>query len=153
MLSWLAGDPRRFKTYVGNRVTRIAELIPSDRWNHVSGFDNPADCASRGLFPLELLGHDLWWSGPRWPLTESPSWPLSSTLEVAGVPDEEREICASSTIERDPVIPLVRYHSFTHLKRVAAWVRRFLANCRVKDARKRSLGPLSVAELRGAETF
>ncbi len=52
VLSWLAGDPRRFKTYVGNRVIRIAKLIPSDRWNHVSGFDNPADCASRGLFPL-----------------------------------------------------------------------------------------------------
>ena len=37
-----------------------------DRWNHVPGTNNPADfasrdCASRGLFPLELLDHELWW--------------------------------------------------------------------------------------------
>lgn len=51
ILSWLIGNPRRFKTYVGNRVSGITELIAPDRWNHVNGADNPADCASRGLFP------------------------------------------------------------------------------------------------------
>ncbi len=28
--------------------------------------ENPADYASRGLFPSELLDHDLWWNGPAW---------------------------------------------------------------------------------------
>ena len=27
---------------------------------------NPADCASHGLLPSELLTHDLWWNGPSW---------------------------------------------------------------------------------------
>ena len=63
-LSWLVGNPRHFKTYVGNRVSCIMELIALDRWKHVNGIENPADCASRGLFPSELLGHDLWWNGP-----------------------------------------------------------------------------------------
>ena len=58
VLSWLVGNPRRFNTYVGNRVSRIMELIAPDRWNHVDGIENPADCASRGLFPSELLGLD-----------------------------------------------------------------------------------------------
>ena len=58
--AWLAGNPRRFKTYVGNRVSAIVDQIPPDRWNHVAGTENPADCASRGLFPLELLEHELW---------------------------------------------------------------------------------------------
>ena len=31
VLSWLVGNPRRFKTYVGNRVSHIVELIPPDR--------------------------------------------------------------------------------------------------------------------------
>ena len=35
----------------GTRVSRIMELISPDRWRHVSGMDNPADCVSRGLFP------------------------------------------------------------------------------------------------------
>ena len=31
VLNWLVGDPRRFKTYVGNRVSCIVELIGPDR--------------------------------------------------------------------------------------------------------------------------
>ena len=45
VLAWLDGDPRRFKTFVSNRVTQIIEHIPSQRWKHVSGSQNPADCA------------------------------------------------------------------------------------------------------------
>ena len=63
VLSWLVGNPRRFKTFVGNRISYIVELISPNRWRHVNGTDNPADCASRGLFPSELLDHNLWWNG------------------------------------------------------------------------------------------
>ena len=63
-LRWLSGSPRRFKTFVGNQVASIVEHTPPDRWNHVNGTENPADCASRGLFPSELLEHELWWKAP-----------------------------------------------------------------------------------------
>ena len=59
VLNWLDGSPKRFKTYVGNRISMIMELLPPDKWHHVNGIDNPADCASRGLFPSELLQHSL----------------------------------------------------------------------------------------------
>ena len=49
VLSWLVGSPQRFNIYVANRVSYIVELIAPDRWNHVRGSENPADCASRGL--------------------------------------------------------------------------------------------------------
>ena len=62
VLNWLDGSPRRFKTYVGNRISTIVDLIPPDKWRHVRSADNPADCASRGLYPSELLNHSLWWS-------------------------------------------------------------------------------------------
>ena len=39
VLSWLIGNPRRFKTFVGNRVSHITQLIPSERWNHVRSED------------------------------------------------------------------------------------------------------------------
>lgn len=55
VLNWLSGSPRRFKTYVGNRVSEIVDKIPPDRWNHVSSADNPADCASRGYFLRNCL--------------------------------------------------------------------------------------------------
>ena len=66
VISWLTGNPRRFKTYVGNRISFIIDQIPPDRWRHVPGTQYPADCASRGLFPLQLIDHSLWWNGPRW---------------------------------------------------------------------------------------
>lgn len=75
VLSWMVGNPRRLKTYVGNRITSIVEQIPPDRWNHVKGVENPADCASRGLFPTELLQHGLWWNGPPWLSSPSDQWP------------------------------------------------------------------------------
>lgn len=46
VLSWLIGNPRRFKTYVGNRVSHIMDLVAPERWCHVSGLDNPAREAS-----------------------------------------------------------------------------------------------------------
>ena len=46
VLNWLIGNPRRFKTFVGNRVLCILQSIPPDCWNHVCSSQNPADCAS-----------------------------------------------------------------------------------------------------------
>ena len=43
VLNWLDGSPKRFKTYVGNRISSIMELIPPDKWRHVRGLENPAD--------------------------------------------------------------------------------------------------------------
>lgn len=66
VLSWLSGNPKRFKTIFGNRVATIIDSIPPDHWRHVAGTENPADCASRGLYPAEILNHQLWWNRPTW---------------------------------------------------------------------------------------
>ena len=52
--------------YVGNRVSCIIDRIPPERWRHVKGVENPADCSSHDIFPQELVQHPLWWSGPQW---------------------------------------------------------------------------------------
>lgn len=58
-LNWLDGNPRRFRTYVKNQISCILDHIPPGRWRHVPGESNPADSASRGLFPDNLISHDL----------------------------------------------------------------------------------------------
>ena len=80
VLGWLSGSPRRFKTFVGNRVSSIIDQLPPERWRHVPGPQNPADCASRGLFPIQLKEHELWWEGPHWLRLESSTWPEQSIL-------------------------------------------------------------------------
>ena len=66
VLSWLSINPRHLKTFVGNRISQIVDLIPPSHWQHVEGVENTADSASRGLLPSELLSCDLWWNGPSW---------------------------------------------------------------------------------------
>ena len=45
-LTWLRGNPRRFLTFVGNRIAEISETIPVACWRHVKGVQNPAESAS-----------------------------------------------------------------------------------------------------------
>ncbi|XP_029171383.1 uncharacterized protein LOC114940808 [Nylanderia fulva] len=59
-LGWIRGHPSTWATYVANRVSEIQTLIPDAHWHHVPGRENPADCASRGLYPGELVDHPLW---------------------------------------------------------------------------------------------
>ena len=43
VLSWLQGNSRRFRPFVGNRVSTILEATPLNSWRHVDGPNNPAD--------------------------------------------------------------------------------------------------------------
>ena len=145
VLNWLTGNPRRFKTYVGNRVSSVVELIPPDRWNHVEGIENPSDCASRGLFPSELLDHPLWWNGPPWLRQDASQWPKQVSITPLDNTDEERELSFHTTTSSiSPVLKIGNFSSFTRLKRVTAWVFRFIHNCR---CRKLQIEPIHEAHL------
>ena len=136
VLGLITGDPRRFKTYVGIHVCHIIDQIPPERWHHVNGVDNPADCASRGLYPFELLLNTLWWDSPEWLRRESTEWPKQFDRPQGSVPEEEREVChIMITDSQEPLILTECYSSFVHLKRVTAWVFQFINNCcaKVKD--------------------
>ncbi|XP_046964536.1 uncharacterized protein LOC124533355 [Vanessa cardui] len=66
VLAWLQKPPRHWSTFVANRVTEIINVIEKEKWNHVVSHENPADVASRGISPLDLPNHYLWWNGPSW---------------------------------------------------------------------------------------
>ena len=147
VLNWLVGNPRRFKTFVGNRVSSIIDSVPPNHWNHVDGVDNPADCASRGMFPSELLSHNLWWRGPSWLQLGIHQWPKLSSLPP-NPSSEADEICShAAVVSTSSLIPLGRYSSYSRLVRVTSWVLRFVHNCRAACPGSRHTGPLSVVEL------
>lgn len=150
VLNWLTGSPRRFKTYVGNRVSCIVDLVSPDRWGHVDGIQNPADCASRGLLPSTLLDHDLWWTGPRWLRWEETEWPKQPKLAPNSPAEEGEEVCHHTVIaQTDPALS-----SFSRLKRITAWLMRFTGNCQArKKNANRFTTPLTADELRRAENF
>ena len=65
----------------------IPTLLPL-RWRHVRSEDNPADCASRGLLPSQLMVHDLWWDGPPWVSLDHGEWPQQDSSNGEPITEE-----------------------------------------------------------------
>ncbi|KAH0807382.1 hypothetical protein GEV33_015409 [Tenebrio molitor] len=75
-LAWIKSNPMRWKEFVGNGVSLIQETLSEAHWKFISGKQNLADCASRGLSASQLIHHPLWWTGPTW-LSQPPKFLLS----------------------------------------------------------------------------
>ncbi|XP_068716950.1 uncharacterized protein [Montipora capricornis] len=61
---YIYNEARRFHTYVANRVQQIRDHTQPEQWKYVDSDNNPADDASRGLSPKELLKTSRWLHGP-----------------------------------------------------------------------------------------
>ena len=83
-LAWIKEHPSRWKTFVANRVAKIQNVIPAEKWKHVPTESNPADCASRGMSPQKLKDHNLWWQGPNWLCLPASAWPDSEVIQTKG---------------------------------------------------------------------
>lgn len=126
------------------------ELVPASCWSRVVSEDNPANCASRGIFPSKLIYNDLWWNGPPWLKLLPSKWPKKNL--AADVTNEEAEelnpatTCNLAVIE-DPLIPLDKFHhNFNMYKRIIAWTIHFIHNCKSRVEATQS-SPLSTDEL------
>ena len=64
VLAWLKSLPKKWTVFVANRVGNIHELCPGTPWYYIKSKDNPANVASRGCSPSNLLSNTLWWNGP-----------------------------------------------------------------------------------------
>lgn len=125
-LAWIKSDPSRLKTFVANRVTKVQEKIPSDRWGHVRGEENPADCPSRGISTEELIHHSLWWHGPSWLTKGIPEPTICVPLNHELACEEEKRKITLHTLSTTMPTLLDRRSSLNKLLRVTAFVFRFL---------------------------
>ena len=130
VLAWLDGQPRQFKQYVQNRVSFILQATSPYQWQHVPTGENPADCASRGMMPSDLLKYNLWWEGPPWLHLDPylvPPQPPRRALE----PLEMRAVHVVTAIPntlRDRIEALSQpYHA---VLAITAWCLRFIARIR-----------------------
>lgn len=133
-LSWIKTVPHRLKTFVANRVSYIQEVLHPSSWNYVPSTDNPADCASRGLFASELVEHLLWWNGPKWLLLDSENWPsqepamTAQTEKYCQIENKQTTLCSLVSLESLDAL-LVRYSSLDKIERIIAYCYRFARNC------------------------
>lgn len=126
-LGWIHWHPASWKTYVANRVSEIQTTLPDARWRHLSGRENPADCASRRMSPRELVHHSFWWQGLLWLRSQlapcGPAWDSTSTGEL---PEQRSRshvaVVAEETVEKPNIF--IRYLEHQRLLRITAWCRR-----------------------------
>ncbi|XP_063233612.1 uncharacterized protein LOC134537270 [Bacillus rossius redtenbacheri] len=150
VLHWIRGSPHKWKTFVANRVGQIHDLVPAKHWNHVLSDSNPADCASRGLFPSEIADHSLWWTGPSWLYKPPEEWP-----QLTGLMDsmdetvmEQRIFTLHSVNPLADTTLLERFSSLSKVKRITAYCLRFVQRLRFKKLPPRS--PPDANELKDA---
>lgn len=106
-------------------MSAILEILPNGSWRFVLGKENPADFASRGLRPDQLLHHDLWWKGSKWLSESQTSWPFMEYKPAPSSNLEERpRYVMVAAACRPPCWELLRkYFSLTRLLRVTATCR------------------------------
>ncbi|XP_018377652.1 PREDICTED: uncharacterized protein LOC108770515 [Trachymyrmex cornetzi] len=127
VLTWVTSHPAKWKDYVRNRVSTIQDMLPSASWQFVSGKENPADCATRGLSAQDLERHRFWWSGPSWLRQKLINWPKIKSNPSASVNLEESPNQVLVTIPCTKIAPwnlLERYSSYTKLLRITAICKR-----------------------------
>ena len=64
VLYWLRSEHRMWAVFVACRIKEINALSSFTSWKYVSTDLNPADIATRGMKPSELMESQLWWHGP-----------------------------------------------------------------------------------------
>lgn len=132
-LSWIQKCPSRWNTFVSNRVAKIQQNVDKQHWFHCSGTENPADSATRGLTPAELMSeHCIWFTGPSWLAEDITYWKYQAVEIMNSVPEEKKIVCVSvdSKIIICPysfLSPIFkRFSSWTKLIHTFVYVLRFL---------------------------
>ncbi|CAB0040423.1 unnamed protein product [Trichogramma brassicae] len=127
VLDWIARHPSRWPTFVANRVSEVQTKLPDAHWNHVRTMDNSADCATRGLTPLELSDFSLWWSGPRWLVEEETSWPKLATANeiAASVLAAEIDVRATTDAVTGCLPDFSKFSSFNKIIKIISLCRRW----------------------------
>ncbi|XP_044313279.1 uncharacterized protein LOC123037281 [Drosophila rhopaloa] len=119
-----------------NRAAFVLDHSSPIQWRHVSTTENPADCATRGLTPIELKDFELWWRGP------------STDFGQIGINDAalEAKVAKMRVHHAVPQLSfLERFSTLSQALRVTAYIMRFKDNASGKVDRR--LGPLITEEL------
>ena len=123
VLRYINNDVRRFHVFVANRIQQIRNHSEPEQWRYVISKDNPADSASRGLFPSELS----WLTGPvfLWERNLPRVDQIKHSSELS--PDDPElkrvRIVAATTVTVNAMGMVdywERFSSWTRLRRVAA---------------------------------
>ena len=100
----------------------LLSLPPHNKWNHIDGFENTADCASRIMFTFR--------ASFSWFVVEGPTVVVTFYIWMAKCSNSSFHwyswwMCSHLSPVFCAFVPFNRYSSFTRLIWVTAWIMRF----------------------------
>ncbi|XP_048586794.1 uncharacterized protein LOC116618440 [Nematostella vectensis] len=153
-LWWIRGEPRNFKPFVANRVAEILTESDPIQWHHVRTEMNIADVATRGASAGDIQAHTTWIEGPEFLRLPVHAWPIDD-VQTTAPPSEKSEMRKKVLrVQQEADATLIdpaAFSSWLKLRRVTAWILRFLYNLRNRD--KPKSGVLSIEELKTEELY
>ena len=155
---WVRNQSREFKPFVANRIGEIQRTTSPEQWRHVPGTENPADLPTRGLSVADLSENKFWMEGPSFLKDGESAWPTTPPCKDVQKSDQfERrsttKTYATKNYEFTSIDP-THFSSIKRLYRVTGWIKRFIANCKIRGKSGRNYErTLSSAEISDAETF
>ena len=111
--------------FIANRVSTIVQCVGQANWFHVDKHDNPADLATRGLAPKDLVYNDLWWKRPGFISKDPSKWLNSKNEESLEIVIEKRAIKVHVSFFKNFEDILDRFFNFSRPFRVLSYVYRF----------------------------
>ena len=134
---WITNTAKVWQKFVQSRVKKIRENLPTAKWSHCGGKENPTDIPTRGF---DLGKADLkkkWLFGPDFLSRSQDSWPkatLDTTMKDLDDSDDaaqskEHNLLASVTESGlKNIINIEKYSSTYKLFRVTGYLQRFITN-------------------------
>ena len=149
VVNYIKNNDKGFHTFVANRIAVIHDVSLPSQWKYIPSYTNPADDASRGLTVDTLTETNRWINGPDFLWEQESTWPIQRNA-VKELPEDDPEIKSEAQTlltATDAGINSVnqllkRFSSWSHLKKIVAWILRYRAKLRAVCVR-RAKGPIA----------
>ena len=161
VLRYLRSTSIRFTTFVANRLEVLHALTTVEQWHYVPSKQNPADIASRGVWPDKCNACDLWFNGPPFLKYDISEWPNQPSF-LCNLTCDDPEVKSTGFCfanlhgQSDNSLQrlFARYSDFHGLLRTVAWLlryKKYLSNKRLKRCYSLQTGLLTASELEEAK--
>ncbi|XP_055633369.1 uncharacterized protein LOC129773748 [Toxorhynchites rutilus septentrionalis] len=154
IICWLQSDHRRYSQFVAFRVGEILETTNVNEWRWLGTKYNVADDGTKWKFRPDLRPTSRWFIGPPFLWKPKSEWPVSTLCGEVTSTEIRTSLLHHTEAKNEAVLQPDNYSSWQRLRRVIAFVQRFVGNIKRKqNSQPVNLGPLEHEELSAAEMF
>ncbi|XP_055613814.1 uncharacterized protein LOC129760233 [Uranotaenia lowii] len=124
VLSWIRSDLRRYRPYVGHRISEILDSSNVEEWRWVPTRLNVADDATKWGKGPAFDSRNRWYNAPEFLYDEEEEWPKDCSIPETN--EEIKPTWINTHILNEPEIDATRFSKWERLLRTMAYVFLFI---------------------------